>query len=537
MTYDEFLMVWKKYKKAEMYGDELECLKHLYVMDKTRTYPLLEEYRDRISTTFDTNPNNYTLLKESYLISAKDKFEDYCIFLEWNRDVKKAFYLPRREKLKILTDSLQKLADGDIDLLCISLPPGVGKSTLAIFFLTWLAGKNPNEPILGGSHNNSFLAGVYDECLRIISSDDEYLWKVVFDNVALKSTNAKDLRIDLDKGKRFETLEFSSIGSGNAGKVRAVQLLYCDDLVDGIETALNKDRLDKLWQQYYTDLRQRKQGDHCRELHIATRWSIHDVIGRLQNQYEESDRAKFIAIPALDDNDESNFDYPYGIGFTTEFYHEQRDIMDDPSWRALYMNVPIEREGQLYSPDELRRYYTLPDADPDAIMAVCDIADGGGDYWVLPIAYKYGNDYYIEDFICDNNKPDIVEQRILEKLIKHNVHIARFESNRAGGRVADNMQKMVREKGGITKITTKWNNSNKETRIIVAAGYVKERFLFKADSEIKTDKEYTLAMKFLTGYTMSGKNKHDDIPDAMAMLVDYVGSFDNNHVTIMKRPF
>ena len=178
----------------------------------------------------------------------------------------------------------------------------------------------------------------------------DYLWNDVFPVVKVVKTNAQDMMIDLGtdpkKGKRFATLEFSSVGSGNAGKVRAENLLYCDDLVDGLESALSKERMDKLWNLYATDLRQRKIGD-CKELHIATRWSIHDVIGRLEQSYGESNRAEFIVMPALDENDESNFDYGNHAGFTTAFYHEQREVMDDASWRALYMNQPIEREGQL----------------------------------------------------------------------------------------------------------------------------------------------------------------------------------------------
>ena len=67
--------------------------------------------------------------------------------------------------------------------------------------------------------------------------------------------------------------------------------------------------------------------------------------------------------------------------------------MDDVSWRALYQNEPIEREGLLYSEDELRRYYELPDQDPDAIIAICDTKDTGKDYGFMPVAYLYGSDY------------------------------------------------------------------------------------------------------------------------------------------------
>ena len=255
--------------------------------------------------------------------------------------------------------------------MAVSLPPGTGKTTLAIFYLTWLAGKIPNDPILTGSHSNSFVRGVYDECLRIFDRNGDYLWHDVFPEVSVTNTNAKDCRIDLDQRQRFETLEFTSIGTGNAGLYRAATLLYCDDLVSGIEVALSKERLDKLWETYATDLRQRKIGDHCKELHIATRWSVHDVIGRLEDKYSNSDRAKFIVIPALNEKDESNFNYAYGVGFSTKVYHEQRNMMDEVSWRALYMNEPIEREGLVYSQDELRRYFELPSDNPDAIIGIC----------------------------------------------------------------------------------------------------------------------------------------------------------------------
>lgn len=478
----------------------------------------------------------YSLHKKVWLTAAPHHFESFLFYIESNREPAKKFYPPRRKVLKQVVEALQELEDDKLDLLAISLPPGSGKTTLAIFYLTWLAGKHSDEPMLTGSHSNSFVRGVYDECLRILDPQGEYLWHDVFPTVQVSSTNAKDCRIDLGKRKRFETLEFTSIGTGNAGLYRASLLLYCDDLVSGIEVALSKERLDKLWETYTTDLRQRKIGDHCKELHIATRWSVHDVIGRLENDYGNSDRAKFIVIPALDENDESNFDYAYGVGFNTKFYHEQRNIMEDASWRALYMNQPIEREGLLYHEDELRRYFELPDGEPDAILSVCDTKDRGTDYCVKPIAYKYGNDYYIEDIICDNSNPEIVETRLVMALLRHKVQMSRFESNSAGGRVAQKVQEEVKAKGGHTKITTKYTTANKETKIIVNSPFVKEHFLFKDNSVIK-DKEYKKALNFLCSYTMAGKNKNDDVPDAFAQLSEFIQSLEGNRIEVFKRPF
>lgn len=306
----------------------------------------------------------YDLHKRVCFTAAPYDFDCYLLYVEWNREPDKKFYPPRRKVLKQVVDALQELADDKLDLLAVSLPPGSGKTTLAIFYLTWLGGKIPNKPMLTGSHSNSFVRGVYDECLRIMDKNGDYLWQDVFPDVKVSNTNAKDCRIDLDKRQRFETLEFTSIGTGNAGLYRAATLLYCDDLVSGIEVALSKERLDKLWETYTTDLRQRKIGHNCKELHIATRWSVHDVIGRLEREYIDSDRAKFIVIPALDENDESNFDYAYGVGFSTSFYREQRNIIQDllqqqvrqrrkPSGVSDESAVPLQcqEQGRRLEPD------------------------------------------------------------------------------------------------------------------------------------------------------------------------------------------
>lgn len=474
--------------------------------------------------------------RKSLLMDAKVDFDAYCLYLESNRAPQKQFYLPRRRVLGSIANDLTELATGNLDLMTISLPPGVGKSTLAIFYLTWLAGRDPDDPILTGSHSAAFVRGVYEECLRIFDVNGEYLWHDVFPELNVSGTNAKDFRIDIGKRKRFETLEFTSIGTGNAGLYRAKQLLFCDDLISGIEIALSKDRLDKLWETYTTDLRQRKM-DGCKELHIATRWSVHDVIGRLERQYENDPRAEFIVIPALNEADESNFDYLYGVGFTTEAYHEQRDIMDNANWSALYMNEPFEREGQLYNEEELRRFFEIPDGDPDAIVAVCDTKNKGSDYEFMPVAAIYGADWYIVDCICDNGDPGVVEERVANALVKNKVQVAEFESNSAGWHIAEKVQGRVKQLGGFTKITTRYTTANKETKIIVNSPAVKEHCLFLDKAKYTANSDYGRMMNFMTSYTMTGRNKHDDVVDGMAMLALYMQNSVQRRVEVIARPW
>lgn len=476
-----------------------------------------------------------------HLFDAPYVFDSFCIYIEKNRPPEKKFYLPRRKQLLVLTEALQDLEDGKLYLLGISLPPGVGKTTLAEFFLAWTAGKHPELPNLIGSHSFPFVDGMYGEMLRIFDPMGEYCWGDVFPDVRVVKTSSRMRMIDLGNtkrdAKRFMTIEFGTLGASLAGRVRAMNLLYCDDLVPSMETALNRERLDKLWQQYYTDLRQRKIGNRCKELHIATRWAISDVLGRLEQEYEGDEFTRFISVPALDDNDESNFNYPYGLGYTTEDLHKQRDIMDDASFRALFMNEPIERQGVLYAPEELRRYFQLPDSDPDAVIALVDSKEQGSDYAVMIVAYQYGSDFYVEHIVCDNGKVEYITSKMAQVLFDHNVKMCQVESNRGGTLFAQEIQTKLDELGGNTNITTKWTQSNKETRIEVNSMLVKKNFLFKDQSVYQTDKEYRTAMNFLYGYTMMGKNKNDDVPDALALMVDYALVNRRNSVKIIKRPF
>ena len=89
----------------------------------------------------------------------------------------------------------------------------------------------------------------------------------------------------------------------------------------------------------------------------------------------------------------------------------------------------------------------------------------------------------------------------------------------------------------MTSISTKWTQTNKETRIHASAGSAKAHILFLDKNAQGYTKEYQTAMTQLCTYSIAGKNKNDDVPDTLSMFVDWQMSARNNVATIMKRPF
>lgn len=530
--------IYGKFIRAKKWEKALDVLEAAYEEDKAGAYPLIQRYRRGQTLLARMGEREaWKHLRRSYFLTARDVFDDFIIAMEWERDPSSRFYLPRRKQLLPIVRAMQALYDRRLDVLGVSLPPGTGKTTVSEFFLDFIVGQDPLKGTLTVSHNTNFLRGLYEETLRHLDPFGEYCWHEIFKGHKVVKTNALDLKIDVDKPQRFSSYQFRSISGQNAGLARSQSLTYVDDMVEGIEEALSEDRLEAKWQKLNTDVLQRQGNSDVPLLIVGTRWSVRDPMGRLEAFHKTNKRARFIVFPALNEKDQSNFDYGGSIGFTTKYFRGLRDIMDDASFSALYQGIPVERSGLLFPADEMKRFADLPAGDPDAVWAVCDTKDKGADYCCMPVAYQYGDKYYIVAIVCDNHTPEVVEPRLVNTLIKHKVKMARFESNSAGGRIAEDVQKMVKAKDGITKILTKYSTANKETRIITDSGFVKENFLFRSPDTPGYDNEYRTAMNFLLSYTMSGKNKYDDVPDAMSMLADFVQGNNRTTAVIMKRPF
>lgn len=476
------------------------------------------------------------IAKRAALFLAPHLFDYYLIYVEWNRPPEKKFYLPRRKVLKPLVDDLQDLADGKLDFLGISLPPRVGKSTLCIFFMTWIMGKRPDVASVMSGHSDKLTDGFYRELLSIITDPETYLWADVFPGVKMAGTSAKNETIDLNKTKRFPTMTCRSVSGTLTGAVEIGSggVLYCDDLIEDLEESLNPARLQAKYDAYLNQLKDRKKLGAV-ELMVGTRWNVFDPLGRVQTQYAGNERYRFRVIPALNADGESNFNYKYGLGFDTAYYQDMKASIDDATWNAKYQGNPYIREGLLFPADSLNYYNgVLPDGDPVKV-AVCDVAWGGGDSLSMPFAYQYGEDVYIHDWIFNQGDKTVTRPVVIGRTKQHMPHRERFEANNGGHEYADVVDSELRGHGIHINVSSRKapNTQSKIARIIQFAPDIK-RFFFL--DEKHRSREYQAAMTELTTFVQTGKNPHDDAPDSLAMLADEL-FHGGSKVEVFRRPW
>ena len=417
-------------------------------------------------------------------------------------------------------------------------------SSIAMFFISYILGKYPEMSNLYCAFSDVITRALYNGVLEIIQDPNTYLWHEIFPECKIANTSGKDETIDINRAKRYPTLTSRSLYGSLNGACDCRGYLISDDLLSGIEEALNPDRLTTAWNHVDNNMLARaKEG--AKIVWIGTSWSINDPISirkRLLEERPEYANRKWVALnlPALDENDESNFNYDYGVGFGTEFYKQRRSSFeannDIASWLAQYQQSPIERQGTLFEPNFMRYYNgELPEGEPDRIFMACDIAWGGGDYLSAPIIYQYGEDCYVHDLVYSNEDKYVTRPLVIDAILRNKVQAANFEANNGGSEYCEyvtNELKKVGYKLNIRSVPAP-TNKKKEARIFDKAPEIRE--LWFRDAKCRT-KEYSLAMQSLFSFTMTGRNKSDDYVDSLAMAVD-VKTKKNNKAEVFKRPF
>lgn len=524
----------------------------------TRAKELIFEYIKSITNGADfnwletqsqKNKQSYDILDKYYdllLYEAPYILDSYILYIEKNRPKKERFYEPRRKTLKQVADKLQELEDGKLDELFIHMPPRVGKSQIITLAMSWHCAKDAEKSNLYVTYKEglggAFLTGVME-----IWTDPTYCFSDVFPKVKVADTDSKNHKVDLVRKKKYKTLSGKGLESGLNGEYDAYGWMVLDDILEGIQDVLNPDTLKRKQIIFDNNVMSRKK-EQCKLIHNGTIWSLHDLysdrLDFLQNNPEAKNiRYDILKIPALDENDESNFDYDYGVGYTTQYYRTLRAKFEEnddmASWYAQYQQEPIERDGAVFNPEHMRFYNgVLPEEEPYRICAACDVALGGEDFLAFAVAYMYEDgSIYIDDVVFDNSEKKITKPKVANMIIDNDVGSAFFEANQGGEGYKDEIEELLKKKGRKINLRSEYapTNMRKTQRIWDKAGSIRE-FYFR-DVGCRSQ-EYRKFMTNLYSFTVTGKNKHEDAADCLASLAYFIeGNWSMAKIEVPKNPF
>jgi predicted phage terminase large subunit-like protein len=448
------------------------------------------------------------------LIECTKNFWTFCQYMD------PVFYTNDKPHLKQIADALQEVADGKVKSIAISMPPRAGKSYITSMFCAWLIGKKISAGERPAIMRNSYAATLAENFSRDIRDSiiGSPKYKRIFPAV---SVNTKRSAVDAwSVGKASQPTYFCAGVGGAITGMGCRDAAILDDPIKNIEEAMSETVIENIWK-WYTSTHLSRLETGCPEIHIATRWSRKDPIGRLSDPYSEFYRPdmKVIKISALDEHGNSFCEAVK----TTEEYHEMRRITDDFIWEAEFMQNPIESKGLLYPTEELKRFALkdIEDNKPDGIIGYTDTADKGADYLCSIIGYKYGRDTYITDVIMTQDGVETTEPLVAGMIIDTKCDSMKIEANNGGESFSRNVRRLVQEdaSGHYCSVIAEQQTTNKETRMLMASGYVKAHVYFRNDYE--PGSYYDVFMRQLTSYVKMGKNAHDDAPDALTGLANH----------------
>ena len=439
---------------------------------------------------------------------ARRYFWSYCLYHDPTFFAKRLF-------LKQVADSFTRIYEsyerGDIRRLAVSMPPRAGKSYISSLFISWMLGHYPEESVMRNCCSDTLYVKLSYDTRDIVRSSR---FKEIFPDVTLRQDKQNVHGWNLCPARQV-----SYFGAGVGGTVigfGASMLAMTDDLYKSLEDALSDTNNEKVWNWKQGTHDSRIEGNCC-QIDIGTRWSSMDVIGRMEDsgKYDE-----VVRISALDENGRSFCEEVH----TTQYYLDIRSDLDESIWCAEYMQEPIEAVGLLFPKSELKRFRMadLEGKHPDGVIGATDVADEGDDDFCSPIARVYGSKYFITDVLFTKDNVEITEPRLVSLILDTHCDNMRIESNNGGRLFALNVRKAVKEKNNKCIVQARPTTSNKQTRILLKSGWIKNHCYFLSDEDIRKGSDYDRFFRALTSYKKEGGNKHDDAPDGLTILAENV---------------
>jgi len=323
-------------------------------------------------------------LKESRAWVPRVKFsDDYATWFQKNIPAGYAF--PKHIEY-ICREIAQKVIDGDLKRVIVSMPPQHGKSdTLTRRLPVYWQEKFPGSNVLLTGYNQTFANKRLSKPARDLAQER---------GILASDASAMD---DWDTKNGGSVL---ARGVGNPPTGTGFGLVIIDDPIKSREEANSETIRENIWEWYTGSLVQRFW-PQTRVIIIATRWHEDDLIGRLLAESEHEWHVINFAAEA-EEND------PLGreVGDPLwpeerpkEFLVSQRKAMGDYEYEALYQGNPTPREGALFKIAGIKPIdkQDIPkEAKQVSVMAFDVAASLDGDWSALCQIWGANGSFYLD---------------------------------------------------------------------------------------------------------------------------------------------
>jgi predicted phage terminase large subunit-like protein len=258
-------------------------------------------------------------------------------FLDFVKFVWPAFIEGKHHK--IMAESFERVARGELKRLIINMPPRHTKSEFASYLLpAWFLGQYPDKKIIQTAHTAELSVGFGRKVRNIVNDED---FKKIFPDLSLRADSKAAGRWNTSKGG-----EYFAIGVGGAVTGKGADLLIIDDPHSEQEgQSIDPSVFDKTYDWYTSGPRQRLQPGGAIII-VMTRWHKRDLTGKIIKasvQREGVDQWEVIEFPAI---------LPSGNALWPEFWSQKelialRDELPAAKWSAQYQQDPTSEEGAL----------------------------------------------------------------------------------------------------------------------------------------------------------------------------------------------
>ena len=240
---------------------------------------------------------------------------------------------------KIMADTFDKVARGELKRVIINMAPRHTKSEFASYLLpAWFLGRYPNKKIIQASHTAELAVGFGRKVRNLVDSED---YKRIFPDLALRSDSKAAGRWSTSAGG-----DYFAIGVGGAVTGKGADLLIIDDPHSEQEgQSADPSVFDRVYDWYTSGPRQRLQPGGAIII-VMTRWHQRDLTGKIlkaSTQRGGADEWEVIEFPAI---------MPSGKPLWPEFWSlEELEALQaelpSPKWQAQYQQSPTSEGSAL----------------------------------------------------------------------------------------------------------------------------------------------------------------------------------------------